>query len=157
MIKFYTGTNQFKLAAIVYPKVLAILRDKTDASHPLNVDEIIALIPEAKSTAQIYDCIRANKEHISSHREGKRKVFWWKRNGGLKKQFELDYLKPSQVNMIMHHELQHTIAKNTAHNTRPSRHATPIPMEEAHDKPDIYIGKDKIIITTGKVKITVDL
>ena len=133
----------FKLSAIVYPKVYEILKSKASVEHPLNVDEILVMIPEAKSTIQVYDAIRSNKQNICSMREGKRKVFWWKGDSVCRVQTQGHQPEPKLKSFS---EVSEALGYAVA----------PAEAQPA-DRPDIHVGKDKVVISTSKFKITIEL
>lgn len=127
-----------KEAAVGYANIEKVLREHTNNVNMVSYKQVLYLAEQepggVKGIQQVVDCIRKLREQglvgkVKSSGSGV--VVWWKRN-----------VYQPKANVTEQQDLKHSPLKTE--------------MTDNKDIPDIRVTKNKVIITTKQVRITVD-
>jgi hypothetical protein len=137
----------FKSAALGYHAVHTYLRDNAPPSSPKTIEQIYeAVKDDVKNLQQVRDAVTTfrNKGYISSMREGRAIVIWYK-NGTVTSEFNTEVTQP-ETSMTKTEVIKPAILTqpNVSVETKPS------------DLPEVQITKDRINILAGGVKISIE-
>lgn len=129
----------FKSAALGYMAVRDYVKDNTNATMPVTLEQIYTAVKDqVKNMQQVRDAVRKCRElgEFSAIREGQQIVIWWRGVG----EPNINPTKPAAVK---------TEVEKSAILVNPVKEAKPV------DMPEVQITKDAINILAGGVKITI--
>lgn len=101
--------KQIKSTALAYQQIPAYMKEHAPFSKPKTISEITERFADLSDKQQVYDIIRKHEKagDIASMREGRQKVYWWKRQENVEPvravAAEVVQAKPDMVNQPPHY------------------------------------------------------
>lgn len=147
----------FKDAAIAQSALLDYMKTHTNVANPKTIYELAKAVPETKNATQIYNFLitAKAKAKVASIREGKVRRYWYKGDPVVEKQMT-DEIKEFNDNIRMHENI-HAVLNTVSQRKQVNEQLEEIVEAAETVLPEVHVGKDKIVINTGKIRITIEV